>query len=261
MLFTSIALAAGAILSPMEPSVAPPARIIIAGDSTAADYAPERAPQTGWGQALRYFAPEGTEILNLAANGRSTKSYRDEGRWAALLNEVQEGDTVLISFGHNDQRDDAPERYAAADGAFRENLVAFATEVQARGGRPIILSSAARRLWEGPAMVETHGLYRVNAERAAGEAGARYIDLAQLSLSYFETIGRDETKADFLWLPPDPSHVRFPEGVEDNTHFSFLGACGVALIVARELNLIAEPGETEGLRPMPVEACAAELSQ
>ena len=98
-------------------------RIIIAGDSTAADYPLERAPQIGWGQVLDYYLPDDVEVINLAVNGRSTKSYVDEGRWDALIDEVGAGDIVLISFGHNDSRDDAPERYAAPEGAYRENLI------------------------------------------------------------------------------------------------------------------------------------------
>lgn len=224
------------------PALAEPARILIAGDSTASDYPEERAPQTGWGQALPYFVADDVVVINRAVSGRSTKSYIDEGKWAALLEEVQPGDLVLISFGHNDSRDDAPERYSPADGAFRENLIGFARDVHARGADPVILSPAARRLWEGPAMVETHGLYALNAEKAAREAPAAFIDLANLSLAYFEARGREGTKADFLWLSPADGNARFPEGVEDNTHFTERGACGVARVVVQALARIDAAG-------------------
>ena len=247
-------------------------RILIAGDSTAADYPIERAPQIGWGQVLDYYLPREVEVVNLAVNGRSTKSYIDEGRWSGLLDQLEQGDIVLISFGHNDSRDDAPERYGAPDGAYRENLMRFASDVLNAGGEPIILSSAARRLWEGPAMVETHGLYRLNASIAAIEAGVGYIDLAQLSLTYFETLGREATKDDFFWLSADevrerlPSYVeRYPNGIEDNTHFTETGACGVARIIAERLgndyglhgeNVFDDaPGDEAG-RPMDVLNCA-----
>lgn len=208
-------------------------RIFIAGDSTAADYPAERAPQIGWGQTLRYFVHDPNLIQNRAVNGRSSKSFIDEGKWSALMDEIQSGDVVLISFGHNDSRDDAPERFADPKTTYFDNLVRFAKDVRSRHGTPIILSPAARRLWEGPAMVETHGLYRENAERAAKEIGATYVDLAQLSLKYFETLGQSETKEDFLWLNPNPDHSRFPNGVEDNTHFSELGACGLSYVLAK----------------------------
>jgi len=122
-----------------------------------------RAPLAGSGQALPFFTGENVVVINRAVSGRSTKSYIDEGKWDSLMEELREGDLVLISFGHNDSRDDAPERYTRADGQYRANLVRFAGDVAARGGIPVILSPVARRLWEGPAMVETHSLYSLNA--------------------------------------------------------------------------------------------------
>jgi lysophospholipase L1-like esterase len=246
-------------------------RIVIAGDSTASDYPPARAPQMGWGQALPYFAAEGVEIVNLAVSGRSTKSYIDEGKWAALRAQLEPGDVVLISFGHNDSRDDAPERYAAPFGAYEDNLERFAKDVRAAGGVPVIVTSAARRLWEGPAMVETHGLYRTAALKAADDSGSAAIDLASLSVAYFEGIGREGTKRDFLWLSPENANQRFPDGVEDNTHFTELGACGVAFVVMGALKAqpdhaglgnperLTDTPSTDG-RPDPVVSCAASLS-
>ncbi len=262
-------VAAGILSTAVFPATAddmPTARILIAGDSTASDYPDERAPQAGWGQALPYFVREGVPVLNRAVSGRSTKSYIDEGKWESLVGEIRAGDLVLISFGHNDSRDDAPERYAAPDGAYRDNLVRFAADVRSRGGTPVIVSSAARRLWEGPAMVETHGLYALNSAVAADEAGVAFIDLAILSLAYFETLGREGTKRDFLWLSPEQGNARFPDGVEDNTHFTELGACGVARVIAAALapdavvdsRRIGLDG-TGGERPASVIACAAAL--
>ena len=122
-------------------------------------------------------------------------------------------------------------------------------------------------------MVETHGLYRQNAFNAAIEAGVDYIDLAQLSLDYFETLGRVATKDDFLWLSAEevaerlPTYAeRYPDGIEDNTHFTETGACGVARIIAERLGnefglhgdaLISDETADEAGRPADVLACAA----
>jgi lysophospholipase L1-like esterase len=245
-------------------------RVLIAGDSTASSYVESRAPQAGWGQVLDYYLDDDIIVVNRAVSGRSTKSYIDEGKWDALLAEMRPGDIVLISFGHNDSRDDAPERYARADGAFRANLVRFARDTMKKGAIPVILSPAARRLWEGPAMVETHGLYALNAGIAAESAPALFIDLSNLSIAYFETLGREATKADFLWLTPENANARFPDGVEDNTHFTALGACGVARVIATALGAIPETravvdttrvgpdaGMHTGPRPDSVHQCAA----
>lgn len=267
-----VALSACATVRPYAPAAPLPTRIVIAGDSTAADYADERAPQIGWGQSLQFFVTDPARIENRAVNGRSTVSYVNEGRWQSLLSDLRPGDLVLISFGHNDSRDDAPERYAAPDTTYRDHLIRFAKDVQDRRAHPVIVSPAARRLWEGPAMVETHGLYRRNAERAAHRTGAGFIDLSQLSLTYFETIGEAQTKRDFLWLDPDPDHPRFPDGTEDNTHFTERGACGLSLLIALELsaNPVFSPlfrpdrlvFDRSGASPRPdiVEVCAEQVS-
>ncbi|MEL6955379.1 MAG: rhamnogalacturonan acetylesterase [Pseudomonadota bacterium] len=245
-------------------------RIVIAGDSTAADYPPERINQIGWGQALPYFLPNDVPVMNLAVNGRSTKSFIDEGKWVALVEQVGTGDLVLISFGHNDSRDDAPERHAPAMGAYKNNLERFVADVRSAGAQAVVHSPAARRLWEGPAMVETHGLYRLAAEQAAGESGAAFIDLSNLSLAYFEGIGREETKRDFVWLTRPHWKTGEMETLEDNTHFTFLGACGVARLITIELDgaglVDANPGLTMAAaemagRPKPVIDCADALQR
>ena len=265
-----IAVAAGLLLAAncQASSQAAVDRILIAGDSTAADYPAERIGQIGWGQALPYYLSDHTTVLNLAVSGRSTKSFVDEGKWGALLDQVQPGDLVLISFGHNDSRDDAPERYAPAMGAYKSNLIGFVDDVEAAGGQAIIVWPAARRLWEGPAMVETHGVYRLAAEQAAAESGVDFIDLSNLSLSYFEKIGQEETKTDFLWITRPKWQSDEVETLEDNTHFSFIGGCGVARLIAIELNQQAgvetvstNAGADDEPRPASVVDCAEAVEE
>ena len=37
-------------------------------------------------------------------NGRSSKSFIDEGRWDKVLSLIKKGDYVFIQFGHNDEK-------------------------------------------------------------------------------------------------------------------------------------------------------------
>ena len=87
----------------------------LVGDSTMADKPKEPAnPETGWGQALPLLLrPEAVRAVNYAMNGRSTKSFIDEGRWAAVVAALRPGDFVIIQFAHNDEKDQDPKRYAA----------------------------------------------------------------------------------------------------------------------------------------------------
>ena len=73
--------------------------ILIAGDSIAATYPAEHIPMTGWGQVLGELAHPEIRIVNFASPGRSTKSFRTQGRWDALLEALRKDDFVLIQFG------------------------------------------------------------------------------------------------------------------------------------------------------------------
>ena len=55
--------------------------IWLIGDSTMAWKKPERAPESGWGEGLKFFAKEYTEIHNHAASSRSTRSIIAQKRW------------------------------------------------------------------------------------------------------------------------------------------------------------------------------------
>ena len=50
-----------------------------------------------------YFSPE-IQINNQAKNGRSTKSFIQEGRLARLASQFQPNDFLFVQFGHNDQK-------------------------------------------------------------------------------------------------------------------------------------------------------------
>ena len=69
-------------------------RFVLAGDSTVTD-------EAGWGKGFAELCSENVECINLAASGRSARSYRTEGRWQKCLD--AKPDFLLIQFGHNDQ--------------------------------------------------------------------------------------------------------------------------------------------------------------
>ena len=77
--------------------------IFIIGDSTAAKKDLSKgSPERGWGMALQqYFNEDFVVIDNHAVNGRSSKSFIDEGRWDKVLSLMKPGDFVIIQFGHN----------------------------------------------------------------------------------------------------------------------------------------------------------------
>ncbi len=85
-------------------------QVFIAGDSTAAEWGPEFYPQFGWGMVLKCAFDDGVTVRNYARSGRSSKSFIEEGQFARIEREMKAGDTLLIQFGHNDQKVGDPSR-------------------------------------------------------------------------------------------------------------------------------------------------------
>ena len=90
------------------PAPKTPAKLFIAGDSTAATYQPKEGGNTGkiqqgWGAELQaFFDPAKLEVVNAARGGRSSRTFITEGHWDKMLTDVRAGDFVIIQFGHND---------------------------------------------------------------------------------------------------------------------------------------------------------------
>ena len=76
------------------------------GDSTMAQKKPERAPESGWGEAMKQLVTDKALVHNHAASGRSSRSFIAQKRWENVLDSVQKGDFVIIQFGHNDEKSD-----------------------------------------------------------------------------------------------------------------------------------------------------------
>ena len=108
--------------------------VYMAGDSTMARYPASYQYQKGWGQVLQEYAVDGVKVFNMAVGGRSSKSFRSEGRWAKICDALQPGDFVFIQFGHNDGQPGEKNLYRFADPekSYPENLRQFIREVRAK---------------------------------------------------------------------------------------------------------------------------------
>ncbi|WP_288180115.1 rhamnogalacturonan acetylesterase, partial [Bacteroides sp. CAG:633] len=124
----------------------PAITIFMIGDSTMADKDLTGGnPERGWGQMLPGFLSEEIRVDNHAVNGRSTKSFIDEGRWDKVLSLLKKGDYVFIQFGHNDEKTDPKRHTDAGGGSFDANLKRFVTEARAKGAIPVLFNSIVRR--------------------------------------------------------------------------------------------------------------------
>jgi len=206
------------------------------GDSTMADK-PKTPPnpETGWGQALPRWLSDEVRVVNYAMNGRSTKSFIDEGRWATVLAALQPGDWLIIQFGHNDEKADKPAVYAAARGAYQDNLRRFVREARDRGAKPLLATPVARRRWsETGELIDTHGDYPPALRAVATEEAVPLLELNRLTADLERAHGVEGSKRLHLHFGPG-EQPRWPDGVKDDTHFSEYGASRVAALAVQEL--------------------------
>lgn len=213
-----------------------PPHLFLVGDSTMAPKPPPPGnPEHGWGEALPFFFDENIVIDNRALNGRSTLSFRSEGHWQKLLDDLRAGDWVLIQFGHNDEKSNDPSRYAAADTDFRANLDRFVEEVWLRGAHTILATPIVRREFDDDGnLVPTHGDYPEVVREVAEANNVPLLDLRAETWDLVQELGEEDSKKLFVWVP-EGRYARFPNGNQDNTHLSTYGASVVAEMAANAI--------------------------
>ena len=208
-----------------------PVTIFLAGDSTMAAKLREKRPETGWGEMLGQHFKDGTvRIENRAMNGRSTKTFISEGRWQRSVDDLKKGDFVFIQFGHNDSSKEKGERYTPPED-YKKNFVRFVEDVRGKGGSAVLLTPVVRRRFDKDGkFYDTHGEYPDMVRQVAHESNVPLIDMQKLSEAVIVKYGVEDSKKLFLQLEPG-ENVNYPNGIEDNTHFSPLGAEEMAKLV------------------------------
>ena len=193
-------------------------------------------PETGWGMPFVYFWDSSVQIVNRAKNGRSTKTFISEGLWKSITEEVSEGDYVFIQFGHNDESVDKKERYATPD-TFRMNLNRFINDTRNKRAIPVLFTPVGRRKFDAAGKImQTHLIYAQLTREVAIEQKVVLIDLDARSQLLYQHYGEENSKLLFLHLKSG-DHPNYPEGKEDNTHFSELGARLIAQEVLSQIRI------------------------
>lgn len=214
---------------------APPVTVFLAGDSTMAQKLATRRPETGWGEHLQqYFDIDEVRVENHARNGRSTRTFIAEGRWQAIMDRARPGDYVFIQFGHNDESVEKTDRYTPpAD--FRANLARMVAETRAKGAHPVLLTPVRRRKFDAAGtLVDTHGEYPDLVRAVATEQRVPLLDMHRSTAALLTRAGVEESRRLFLQLAAN-ENANYPQGIEDNTHFSPRGAEAVAALAAEGL--------------------------
>ncbi|MTE24273.1 rhamnogalacturonan acetylesterase [Microbacterium sp. ZXX196] len=202
----------------------------LAGDSTVAACPPEEQPMSGWGAHLAPHVPD--PVRNLAFGGATTATFCEDA-WPRLIDEVRAGDTVVIQFGHNDQKDPA----LASRGGYRERLAGMVREVRERGATAVLCTSCERRWFDGDRVTPTHGDYPNAVRDLAAELDAPLIDLTAFTTWLYEDAGPDGSVGLLSHFAPG-EHPHWPDGLADDTHFHERGARRIAAYVGRQLRAI-----------------------
>lgn len=230
-----------------------PITVYLAGDSTMARKLPEKRPETGWGEALQaWFKENEVRVDNHAQNGRSTRTFISEGRWQAIIDTLKKGDYVFIQFGHNDESKDKVDRYTPpAD--YRRNLIDFIHAVREKKATPVLLTPVMRRRFDKDGhFYDTHGEYPDIVRAVARENRVALIDMHLQSETVIKQYGVEGSRNLFLQLAPG-ANPNYPKGIEDNTHFSPVGAgvmAGLAVQAIRELKLSLAKHLRKDLSPL-----------
>lgn len=208
-------------------------KIFIAGDSTASIKETKAYPETGWGMPFVYFWDTTVTVVNKAKNGRSTSSFRNEGLWKQIMDESSEGDYVFIQFGHNDEV--STKKTYTTETEFKNNLKQYIAESRQKKTIPVLLTSMARRKFDRSGKIEgTHEVYAQITRNVAKEENVVLFDMDKITQSLYQQFGVENSKLLFLQLKSG-EHPNYPDGKEDNTHFSELGARLVAQEVLKEI--------------------------
>ncbi len=223
---------AGAMTLGRGAEVAPVLHLV--GDSTMATK-PLDLPERGWGMALHGLMLDPAMVHNHAMNGRSTKSFLAEGRWARVASLLRPGDFVIIQFGHNDEKVDRPEVGTDAATTFRDNLRRFIRETRAKQATPILATPVARRKFDRAGkLTPTHGAYPDAIRAVAAEEAVALLDLERATAEWLQAAGDEPSKKFFMWIAPG-AHPKIPDGRKDDTHFTEAGALKVAELAGAQI--------------------------
>lgn len=207
--------------------------IWMAGDSTMQGYSEGQRPQWGWGEKLIELLDPGEIVVNHRADspfqqqlryegqnyivdncamaGRSSKTFREEGRLQDIAEHIYPGDYLIIQFGHNDAGKGKPERYVALED-FKESLARYVKVALENAAQPILISSIVLC----PSPETTSGEageigrllpeYGKVMEQYAAELGIPYVDMNGMTGEYLGKLITEEAEKHYL-----PDHVHLVE--------------------------------------------------
>ena len=200
-------------------AAAAPVKIVLVGDSTV-------NAEGGWGPGFRASFDKDVVVVNLAANGRSSKSFRDEGRWKPAVESKPA--FILIQFGHNDVPGKGPERETDAQTTYKQNLLRYVEEARQAGATPVLVTSIVRRNFNAEGNWKPDSLvpYVETVRGLGAELHIPVMDLYRLTEAQARQLGNAGCEAQVGAIDKD--------GKPDHTHLGPLGQASIGAMAAKE---------------------------
>jgi lysophospholipase L1-like esterase len=201
-----------------------PVKIVLVGDSTV-------ATGGGWGPGFCAVMTPNVTCIDDALNGRSSKSFIDEGAWKKAL--AEHGDYYLIQFGHNDQKTDTA-RHTDAEGSFKEYLQKYISDVQAIGAVPVLVTSLSRRTMKDGKIVEDLKDYATATRELGAKDFLTVVDLNAISTAMLNRLTQEEADK-FNAVGQEKEREAVGKSGTDRTHLNPEGQKVFGRIVADQL--------------------------
>ena len=205
-------------------------RVFLAGDSTVQTYDSSKAPQAGWGQYIGGHFDGCVRFLNHSMAGRSSRTFVEEGRLEAVLNEIGPEDWLFVQMGHNDANQKKPERYTDPQTEFPRYLKMYLDGARKKGAFPLLITPVARLHYQNGAFQNDFPEYCKAMKKLGEEENVPVVDLMELWIHRLEQAGPEAARA---WYMVSANGT-------DMTHFTEAGAGEVAAVLAqgiRRLNI------------------------
>ena len=202
-----------------------PVKIVLVGDSTV-------NAEGGWGPGFCTTLASNVTCVNKARNGRSSKSYYDEGAWQNAL--AEHGDYYLLQFGHNDMPGKGPERETDPETTYADNMRRYVREARAQGAKPVLVTSLSRRNYKDGKLVMDLTAYAAAVRRVAGEEHVPLIDLYSQSTKLLNGMTQEQADAFDAPVHPDANAENKPSR-PDRTHLNEKGSQVFGRMVANDL--------------------------
>ena len=238
------------------------------GDSTMAPYDESATVTRGWGMYFGQFLTNGWTSINYAKGGRDTYTGYSE-LWQTAKKQVQAGDYVIITFGHNDEKNSGMDGYQLRDyylsigdqsaanavdlrgsipsTTYKQNLAKIVDEVLSLGATPIICSPVCRSYMDGSCKVQRNGRhdlgdnYKVLTENGPKDGQKLAANDHTMDYAYHSEQLAKEKGVNFIDLTTATKNLYESYGTrtkceaalfdgQGSTHFNTTGA----LLVARE---------------------------